>query len=84
MNNILTQLYKRTKEGMVPLYTNSKYIEVNNLENVTEELLNNNYSKYDLVIDKGNGNVYKQYDAGKWSGIKPEEESNINQEEESE
>lgn len=73
MDSILTQLYKRTKKGMVPLYPNTKYIEVNNLENVTEELLNENYSEYDLVIDKGNGNVYKQYDIGKWSGIKPEE-----------
>ena len=73
MDNILIQLYKRAKEGMVPLYSNSKYVEVNNLENVTERLLNNNYSEYDLVVDKGNGNVYKQYDIGKWSGIKPEE-----------
>lgn len=73
MSNILIQLYKRTKEGMVPLYSNSKYIEVNNLENVTEELLNDNYSEYDLVVDKGNGNIYKQYSMGKWSGVKPEE-----------
>lgn len=73
MDNILTQLYKRTKNGMVPLYVNNKYIEVNNLENVTEELLNKNYSDYELVIDRGNGNVYRQYEFNKWAGIKQDE-----------
>lgn len=69
MNNILTQLYKRTKNEMVPLYVNNKYVEVNNLENVTEELLNQNYSEYGLVVDKGNGKIYNQYEIGKWTNV---------------
>lgn len=70
MNNILQQLYVQTKDGMTPIFINDKTIEVNNLENVTEGLLNNSFPEYNKVIDRGNGNVYEQYEPGKWSGIK--------------
>lgn len=65
------QLYKRTATSdfvnLDEIFDNENAAEVYNLENVTEELLNKQFSDYTIVVDKGNGRHYHQYAAGKWT-----------------
>ena len=65
------QLYKRTATNdfvnLDEIFDNENPAEVYNLENVTEELLNQQFSDYTIVVDKGNGRHYHQYAHGKWT-----------------
>ena len=65
------QLYKRTATSdfvhLDEIFDNENAVEVYNLENVTEALLNQQFSNYTIVVDRGNGRHYHQYAKNKWT-----------------